>query len=138
MALELVVVTPEGEAFAGTVDQVVLPGVEGEFGVLESHERFLSALEHGCMEIRTGEGSRFSAVSDGFAEVTGERVVVMVDGVVDAENIDLAEVRADQQRLSSELESLGSDADGARQADLQDALARANAQLDAVERHSGR
>jgi F-type H+-transporting ATPase subunit epsilon len=138
MALELVVVTPEGEAFAGTVDQVVLPGVEGEFGVLESHERFLSALEHGCMEIRTGEGSHFSAVSDGFAEVTGERVVVMVDGVVDAENIDLAEVRADQQRLSSELESLGSDADGARQADLQDALARANAQLDAVERHSGR
>ena len=92
MALELVVVTPEGEAFAGTVDQVVLPGVEGEFGVLESHERFLSALEHGCMEIRTGEGSRFSAVSDGFAEVTGERVVVMVDGVVDAEHIDLAEV----------------------------------------------
>ncbi len=58
MPIELVVVTPEGEAFSGLVEEVVLPGVEGEFGVLEAHERFLSALDHGCIEIRTREGSR--------------------------------------------------------------------------------
>ncbi len=135
MALELVVVTPQGEAFSGPVEEVVLPGVEGEFGVLESHERFLSALAHGCMEIRTGGGSRFSAVSDGFAEVTGERVVVMVDSLVEAENIDLEETRAEQQRAEGELESLApGDENDARRAELRDALDRANAQLAVAEK----
>ena len=135
MALELVVVTPQGEAFSGPVEEVVLPGVEGEFGVLESHERFLSALAHGCMEIRTGEGSRFSAVSDGFAEVTGERVVVMVDSLVEAEDIDLEETRAEQQGAQGELESLGpGDENDARRAELQNALDRANAQLAVAEK----
>ena len=135
MALELVVVTPQGEAFSGPVEEVVLPGVEGQFGVLESHERFLSALAHGCMEIRTGEGSRFSAVSDGFAEVTGERVVVMVDSLVEAENIDLEETRAEQQRAEGELESLApGDENDARRAELRDALDRANAQLAVAEK----
>ena len=135
MALELVVVTPHGEAFSGPVEEVVLPGVEGEFGVLESHERFLSTLAHGCMEIRTGGGSRFSAVSDGFAEVTGERVVVMVDSLVEAENIDLEETRAEQQRAEGELESLApGDENDARRAELRDALDRANAQLAVAEK----
>ena len=138
MALELIVVTPQGEAFSGTVDQVVLPGIEGEFGVLESHERFLSALRHGCMEIRTAEASRFSAVSDGFAEVTGERVVVMVDSHVGAEDVDVEEARANQQSASAELESLGGEEHDARRADLQDTLARANAQLAAAEKQSPR
>ncbi len=135
MALELVVVTPQGEAFSGPVEEVVLPGVEGEFGVLESHERFLSVLAHGCMEIRTGEGSRFSAVSDGFAEVTGERVVVMVDSLVEAENIDFEETRAEQQRAEAELESLApGDENATRRAELRDALDRANAQLAVAEK----
>ena len=139
MALELVVVTPHGEAYSGVVEQVVLPGVEGEFGVLESHERFLSALAHGCMEIRTGEGSRFSAVSDGFAEVTGERVVVMVDSLVEAADVDVPETRAELQAASTELASLGSsDDDAARRADLQDTVSRANAQLAAAEKNTGR
>ena len=71
MALELVVVTPEGEAFAETVDQVVLPGEAGEFGVLESHERFLTPLAAGPMEVQSGGNSRWAALSGGFAEVDG-------------------------------------------------------------------
>jgi F-type H+-transporting ATPase subunit epsilon len=126
--IDLVVVTPEGEAYSGPVEEVVLPGVEGEFGVLEAHERFLSALDHGCMEIRTQQGSEFSAVSDGFAEVGPERVVVMVDSVVAKDEIDVASARAAADSASSELESI-SDDDDPRRADLKDALARANAQI---------
>ena len=51
MSLELTIVTPEGETFSGEVEQVVLPGSEGDFGVLEGHERFLSPLNHGALEI---------------------------------------------------------------------------------------
>jgi F-type H+-transporting ATPase subunit epsilon len=131
MSIELVVVTPQGEAFSGPVDEVVLPGAAGEFGVLESHERFLSAIDHGCMEVRTGEGSRFSAVSNGFAEVTGEKVVVMVDSLVASAAIDVEAARANQEAAQSELDGLSDDeSNDARRADLQDALARATAQLE--------
>ena len=44
MPVELVIVTPQGEAYRGPVDSVVLPGTEGEFEVLENHERFLTPL----------------------------------------------------------------------------------------------
>jgi F-type H+-transporting ATPase subunit epsilon len=131
MPIELVVVTPEGEAFAGPVEEVVLPGTEGEFGVLEMHERFLSALGHGCMEIRTGEGSRFAAVSDGFAEAGPERVIVMVDSLVEADAIDADAARAAQESVSAELDSLAAgEENDIRRAELADALARANAQLE--------
>jgi len=133
MPIELVVVTPEGEAFSGPAEAVVLPGVEGEFGVLEAHERFLSALDHGCMEIRTPEGSHFSVVSDGFAEVGPERVVVMVDRHVPKDEIDVAAARAARENASAELERIGA-ADDPNKAELEKALARANAELEVAEK----
>ncbi|MEZ4332171.1 MAG: ATP synthase F1 subunit epsilon [Myxococcota bacterium] len=91
MALELVVVTPEGEAFAEPVEQVVLPGEAGRFGVLESHERFLTPLVRGPMQILRGGGrSEWAAISSGFAEVDGQKVVVLVDGCALASEIDRA------------------------------------------------
>ena len=128
MAIQLVVVTPSGPAFSGAVESVVLPGVEGEFGVLESHEHFLSALGHGCMEIRTTAGVQLSAVSNGFAEVGAERVVVMVDSVVKAEAIDVEAARSAQEGAARDLAALGAgDEHRARRLDLEDALARASA-----------
>lgn len=133
MPLELVVVTPEGQAFSGSVEEVVLPGVEGEFGVLEAHERFLSALGHGCMEIRTAEGSQFSAVSDGFAEVGAERVVVMVDSLVEAADIDAAAARAAHEAAESVILSLTGE-DDPRLRELREELVRAAAQLEVAEK----
>ncbi|MEE2674548.1 MAG: ATP synthase F1 subunit epsilon [Myxococcota bacterium] len=133
MPIELVVVTPEGEAFSGPAEEVVLPGVEGEFGVLEAHERFLSALAHGCMEIRTLEGSQVSVVSDGFAEVGPERVVVMVDRHVPKHEIDVAAARSAVESATAELERIGS-ADDPKKAELEKALARANAEVEVAEK----
>jgi len=89
MALELVVVTPEGEAFSEAVAQVVLPGEAGRFGVLESHERFLTPLVRGPMQIlRDGGATEWAAISSGFAEVDGQKVVVLVDGCALKSEID--------------------------------------------------
>ena len=93
MSLELTIVTPEGQSYDGPVARVVLPGMEGEFGVLEGHERLLTALKPGPVEIAGGSGSgdiEWAAVTHGFVEVTGERVVVMVDHCLMAEEIDAA------------------------------------------------
>ena len=101
MPFELTIVTPEGEAYRGTVDRVVLPGTEGEFGVLASHERFLSPLRVGEVEILTPEGSLYAAIADGFAEVSGDQVAVLVDSCeleheIDAARADAAEAAAQQ------------------------------------------
>jgi F-type H+-transporting ATPase subunit epsilon len=125
--IELSVVTPQGPAFSGPVEEVVLPGAEGEFGVLEAHERFLSALVHGCMEIRTAQGSQLSAVSDGFAEVGPDHVVVMVDSVTPRDEIDVDAERSAQESARRELDLRGED--DPQRADLLDALARAEARL---------
>lgn len=135
MPIELVVVTPEGQTYAGPVDEVVLPGSEGEFGVLENHEHFLSALDHGCMEIRKGGSSELSAVSDGFAEVGPERVVVMVGSMLRAEQIDVDAARAREENCALELGSLAQDEEhAARRRELEEELARAKTQLAVVAR----
>jgi F-type H+-transporting ATPase subunit epsilon len=76
--LDLTIVTPTGEAFQGQVDAVVLPGSEGDFGVLPQHERLLTPLRPGSVEIRTGGVTRRAMVSEGFADVSGTQVVVLV------------------------------------------------------------
>ena len=79
MPFELTIVTPQGQAFAGAVDTVVLPGSEGEFGVLPNHERFLTPLKPGEVTIRRGSETIRATVSDGFAEVRGDAVTVLVE-----------------------------------------------------------
>lgn len=101
MPFELTIVTPEGQAYQGSVERVVLPGREGEFGVLTNHERFLAPLRVGAVEILTADGSLYAAVADGFAEVDGEHVTVLVDSCeleheIDAARADAAEAAAQQ------------------------------------------
>jgi len=76
---DLNVVTPHGQAFAGPAESVVLPGSEGEFQVLPHHERFLTALHPGEVVVRRGSETVRATISDGFAEVRGESVTVLVE-----------------------------------------------------------
>jgi F-type H+-transporting ATPase subunit epsilon len=76
---ELTVVTPQGKAFAGQADAVVLPGSEGEFTVLPQHERFLTPLKVGEMSIQRGGETLRATLSEGFAEVRGDAVNVLVE-----------------------------------------------------------
>jgi len=131
MSLELIVVTPEGQAYSGVVDQVVLPGSEGEFGVLEQHERYLAPLGGGTMEIRKDGGSEWAAVSEGFADVSSEQVVVLVDSCQTADQIDLEAATAERDRAQGELDRLTLDDEAqARRPELESALAHATAQID--------
>ena len=97
MAVALTIVTPSGEAFRGDVDTVLLPGSEGDFGVLENHERFLTPLRIGGIEIDRAGEILFAAIGQGFAEVGADGVTVLVD------SCDLADEMC-QGRLISFLE----------------------------------
>lgn len=137
MALELVVVTPEGEALSEEVEQVVLPGEAGQFGVLESHERFLTPLQPGPMQILRGGGQEgeWAAISSGFAEVDGSRVVVLVDGCVMASAIDVDEV--ERRRVEAEEALAGlpeDDASAGERVRLTALVARSELELDVAGR----
>ena len=129
MALELVIVTPEGEAFSGEIEHVVLPGSEGQFGVFESHARLLAPLKHGPVEIRAAGGTQWAAMANGFADVAGERVIVLADSCVLASAIDRSAVETAKSEAEAELSGLGEEED-TRRAALEELIRNSEVQLE--------
>jgi len=134
MAFELTIVTPEGEAYRGSVERVVLPGSEGEFGVLTNHERFLSPLRVGAVEILTEQGPIYAAVADGFAEVDGEAVTVLVDSCELAHEIDTARANAAMAAAEKYLQKAAGNDDPDRYRHFEAALERARTRIDVSKR----
>jgi F-type H+-transporting ATPase subunit epsilon len=129
MPFELTIVTPEGQAYQGRVERVVLPGREGEFGVLTNHERFLAPLRVGAVEILTDEGLLYAAVADGFAEVDGENVTVLVDSCELEDEIDSARADAAAEAAQQYLDKAAGDDDPERYKDFEVALERARTRV---------
>ena len=92
MPIELEIVTPERLAYSDTVDSVVLPGSEGELGVLPHHAPLVSMLGVGELRIRKDGQEESFAIVGGFLQVRPDKVVVM------AETADLAAARAQLQQ----------------------------------------
>ena len=140
MALELTIVTPAGEAFHGPVQSVVLPGVEGDFGVLAGHEPFLSALRVGGLEVTGEDGrKRFACTSRGFAEIHGDSVSVMVGTCEFSDEIDRNVAERDRERAKKALEELRHDpAMAAELAKLEEAYEIAITRLQIVDQHTSK
>jgi len=107
--IRLELVTPERLLLSEDVDEVVLPGYEGEFGVLPGHTQYLAILNIGMLRYRRGSETRKIAVGGGFAEVTPERIVVMVDTAERAEEIDIERARRARERAEAALKELSLD-----------------------------
>jgi F-type H+-transporting ATPase subunit epsilon len=90
MAEEIIleVVTPEKMVFSGKVDEVTIPGTEGEFGVLRGHEPFLTSVDIGELYFFVNGKKVFYAVNTGYAEVTGSKVTVLIETAERADAID--------------------------------------------------
>lgn len=81
--LQLDIITPEGGIFSGKVKSVVLPGIEGEFGVLPGHTDVLTLLQTGVIEFESENGAReLVAVDSGYVKVDHTKVDVLADGAV--------------------------------------------------------
>lgn len=79
--IRLEVVTPDRLVVSQDVDLVIIPGVEGEFGVLPGHCQFLSALKQGTVSYHVGDNVTKINVDAGVAEVTSTQVTVLVDAL---------------------------------------------------------
>ena len=138
MPFHLTVVTPEGEAFDKHVDGVVLPGTEGEFGVLAGHEPFMTGLKAGTIQIRSGEELVHAAIGRGFAELHADEVSVLVGSCEFAHEIDRSRAEIARDRALAQLEEMRGSAEGeAAYRELQDAYSRAIARVAASDRFKG-
>ena len=130
--LKLEIVTPQATVFSDDVEMVTLPGVEGQMGILPQHVRLMTQLVPGEMIVRKSGQDRFLAVGEGLIEVTGDRVSIVTDMAVAAENIDEAKAEEARQRAAARLrEKLSTE----EVASVNASLVRSLAQLRVKRRH---
>jgi F-type H+-transporting ATPase subunit epsilon len=101
--LKLEIVTPDAVTFSEEVEMVTLPGAEGEMGIYPQHVPLLTQVLPGEVVIRKDGRDRFLAIGEGFVEITGERVAVMTDMAILAENIDEAKAEEARRRAEARL-----------------------------------
>ena len=130
--IKLEIVTPQATVFSDDVEMVTLPGVEGQMGILPQHVRLMTQLVPGEMIVRKSGQDRFLAVGEGLIEVTGDRVSIVTDMAVAAENIDEAKAEEARQRAAARLREKLSTAEVAS---VNASLARSLAQLRVKRRH---
>jgi len=102
-------VTPEGAAFEGEVEMLIVPGAAGEIGVLARHAPLVAMLNAGSTRIYRDRGSKDVlefATGPGFFKVEQDRALALVDDAVEARNIDDARAREQLEQAQAELERL--------------------------------
>ncbi len=104
----LSVVTPEGAAYEGEAERLVVPGAAGEIGVLARHAPLVAMLRAGEIRVRAdGEWHAFAA-GPGYFKVQRDRAIVLVDDAVRAEDIDVEQARREVEEARALLERAAS------------------------------
>jgi len=123
--LKLEIVTPEAKIYSEDVEMVTLPGVEGEMGVYPMHIPLMTEILAGEVCARKSGENFFLAVGSGFVEITGDRVAILTDMAIKADDID--EAKAEEARKRAEVrlsEKISDDEHATVQASLMHSLAQ--------------
>jgi F-type H+-transporting ATPase subunit epsilon len=98
------VVTPEGAAFDGEAEMLIVPGAAGEIGVLARHAPLVALLKAGSTRVHTGDGQvQEFATGPGFFQVLEDRAIALVDAAVTADKIDAAAAQRQLEEAQAEL-----------------------------------
>jgi F-type H+-transporting ATPase subunit epsilon len=130
---DLSLVTPEGPAFEGEVEMLVVPGAAGEIGVLARHAPLVATLKAGGTRIyirREEEEIREFATGPGFFKVEQDRALALVDDAVDARQIDPERAQQQLEEAQAELERIERDESDADRWQIEQRIAHAENQLD--------
>ncbi|MDE1972719.1 MAG: F0F1 ATP synthase subunit epsilon, partial [Hyphomicrobiales bacterium] len=119
-------VSPERVLFSGDVEQVDLPGIEGDLGILAGHAPLVTVLRPGIVTIYRGGANEAIVVTGGFAEVGPAGLTVLADRAVARQDFDLA-------TRSADIKDAEEDVADAKDNSLRDKLARHLAQLKALQ-----
>jgi len=127
--LHLEIVTPEKRIFSDTVEDVYLPGADGEMGILELHAALVSALQPGELRYKKDGQVTELAIGAGFAEVTTEKVKVLTDLAVGDADIDENKVEKALKAAEEAMANAEKGGDSEDMAALQATIAKSMAQL---------
>ena len=103
-------VSPERELYSGEVDQVDIPGTEGDLGVFPNHSPLMAAIRTGTITVIENETETKFFVQGGFADVTPAGLTVLAEKAVAMDALDKAQVEADIPAIESTLVELTGDA----------------------------
>jgi F-type H+-transporting ATPase subunit epsilon len=131
------VVTPEGAAFEGDAEMIIVPGAAGEIGVLARHAPLVALLKAGSTRVHLGDGSvEEFATGYGFFQVLEDRAIALVDDAMKADEIDDARVQRRLDEAQAELEKVERGESEADRWQLEQRIAHAENML-RVSGHSG-
>jgi len=124
------VVTPEGSAFEGEAEMLIVPGADGEIGVLARHAPLIAMLNAGSTRVHVTEGDvREFATGPGFFQVLQDRAIALVDDAVLADDVDDARAQRQLEEARAELERVERGESSADRWQLEQRIAHAENQL---------
>lgn len=106
--LTVEIVTPEKRILSAQVDEAVVPGAEGLFGVRPGHTPFLSLVEPGTLVLKDAGKSQAFFVAGGFAEVSADKVLVLADQAEEASLIDVDGAKRRLEEAQARLKGMSS------------------------------
>lgn len=133
MPIRCEIVSQDRMVYEGDADIVVLPGMDGEMGVLPHHAPLLTTLKFGIIKVRAKGAEQIFAVAGGVAEIQPSIVTVLADAAENVHEIDVARAEAARQHAEDALAKVKPD-DVDTLLALENALRRSNLRLDAAKR----
>jgi F-type H+-transporting ATPase subunit epsilon len=124
--------SPARLVFSGEVEEVDVPGAEGDFGVLAGHAPLIAALRPGILTIREAGGARRLYVRDGFAEVNPSGLTVLAEFAVPVEELDSGMLQNEIETAESRLAAASEGPTKDKAAERLEQLRQVRAQLGAV------
>jgi len=126
-------VTPEGPAFEGEAQMLIVPGADGEIGVLARHAPLVAMLKAGSTRVHLGPAEVLEfATGPGFFKVEQDRAIALVDDAVSAKEIDPDRARQQLESAQAELESLEAGESDADRWQLEQRIRHAENQLEVL------
>ena len=136
MPIQCEIVTQDKSLYEGPADIVVVPGTEGEMGILPDHTPLLTTLELGVVRVRVQEDEEIFTIAGGVMEVRPEVVTILADVGENVEEIDLERAMAAKERAEKVLEE-GPPPDTDEYLRMEAALRRSNLRIQAARRYRG-
>jgi len=137
MTIRCEIVSQDRMVFEDDADIVLLPGSEGEMGILPHHAPLLTTLKYGIIKVRQKNEEHLFTVAGGVAEIQPSIVTVLADAAENIEEIDVARAEAARKHAEEALSNITPE-DADLYEKLEISLKRSNLRLDAVKRHRSR